>query len=151
MSKALMFDMDGTIANLYGVTDWLDKLRNEDESPYTDASPLVDPQELADVLQQAKTQGYTVGVISWLAMGSSKEYDRKVRQAKRAWLDKHFSGVFDEVHFIKYGATKRQAIRKHADAVLVDDNARVRRGFNGRTIDATNSAAMMQELRQLVA
>lgn len=151
MSKALMFDMDGTIADLYGVDGWLDKLTNEDATPYTDAKPIVDPQELTDVLSKAKEQGYTVGVVSWLAKGSSKDYAKATRNAKREWLAKYYPNVFDEVHLVKYGATKRQAIRKHQHAVLVDDNAKVRKGFTGRTIDASNSKAMMDELRALVA
>lgn len=151
MSKALMFDMDGTIADLYGVDGWLDKLTNEDTTPYTDAKPIVDPQELTDVLSKAKEQGYTVGVVSWLAKDSSKDYAKATRNAKREWLAKYYPNVFDEVHLVKYGATKRQAIRKHQHAVLVDDNAKVRRGFTGKTIDASNSKAMMDELRALVA
>ena len=151
MSKALMFDMDGTIADLYGVDGWLDKLTNEDTTPYTDAKPIVDPQELTDVLSKAKKQGYTVGVVSWLAKGSSKDYAKATRNAKREWLAKYYPNVFDEVHLVKYGATKRQAIRKHQHVVLVDDNAKVRKGFTGKTIDASNSKAMMDELRALVA
>ena len=151
MSKALMFDMDGTIADLYGVDSWLDKLHKEDATPYTDAKPIVDPQELTDVLNKAKEQGYTVGVVSWLAKGSSKDYAKATRNAKREWLAKYYPNVFDEVHLVKYGATKRQAIRKHQHAVLVDDNAKVRKGFTGKTIDASNSKVMMDELRKLVA
>ena len=32
--KMICFDMDGTIADLYAVPNWLDKLRAEDASPY---------------------------------------------------------------------------------------------------------------------
>ena len=38
---SIIFDMDGTIADLYGVDDWLTKLRNEDISPYLECEPLV--------------------------------------------------------------------------------------------------------------
>ena len=33
MNKTLVFDMDGTIADLYGVEGWLEMLRAEDETP----------------------------------------------------------------------------------------------------------------------
>ena len=46
----IYFDMDGTIANLYAVENWLPKLRNEDASPYTDAEPLVRLATLARLL-----------------------------------------------------------------------------------------------------
>lgn len=151
MSKALMFDMDGTITDLYGVDDWNVKLDCEDPSPYYDAQPTVNPNELIPLLDQAKTQGYTVGIISWLSKDSSKDYAKTTRNAKRAWLAKYYPNVFDEIHLVKYGATKRQTIRKHQHAILVDDNAMVRKGFTGQTIDASNSQAMMDELRALIA
>lgn len=150
MSKVIAWDMDGTIADLYNVDNWLDKLTNEDASPYVDAKPLVNVQELTNKLLALKAAGYRLAIVSWLAKGSSKQYDKDVRAAKRAWLDKHFPGVFDEVHLVKYGTTKRQVVRKYAEAVLVDDNAKVRKGFSGFTIDA-NSSTMMEELDKLAA
>ena len=41
MTKAIYFDMDGTIANLYAVDNWLPKLRAYDPSPYMDATPML--------------------------------------------------------------------------------------------------------------
>ena len=37
----IWFDMDGTIANLYGVDGWLSALNAFDPSPYEIAKPLV--------------------------------------------------------------------------------------------------------------
>lgn len=151
MSKVIAWDMDGTLADLYGVDDWLDKLHNEDASPYIEARPLVDVEALTSVLKTCKAAGYALAVVSWLAGGSSKAYDKDVRQAKRAWLEQYFPGVFDEVHLVKYGTTKRQVVRRYDEAILVDDNAKVRKGFRGQTIDASNTETMMQELQRLVA
>lgn len=39
--KMICFDMDGTIADLYAVPNWLDKLRAEDASPYADAPAVL--------------------------------------------------------------------------------------------------------------
>lgn len=44
--KSINWDMDGTIANLYSVPDWLEKLRAEDPSPYLDADPMCDMKNL---------------------------------------------------------------------------------------------------------
>lgn len=151
MSKVIAWDMDGTLADLYGVNDWLDKLHKEDATPYLEARPLVNVEELTKVLLSLKAAGYALAIVSWLAGGSSKQYDKDVRQAKRAWLDKYFPGIFDEVHLVKYGTTKRQAVRRYDEAVLVDDNAKVRKGFRGQTIDASNSKKMLRELRKLAA
>ena len=35
--KQIWFDMDGTLADLYGVENWLEKLRASDPSPYAEA------------------------------------------------------------------------------------------------------------------
>jgi hypothetical protein len=81
--------------------------------------------------------GWRIVVTSWLAMGSSKEYDEKVRKAKTAWL--HENGfVYDEIHLVKYGTTKANCTRKLGGyQVLVDDNDKVRKGWTlGDTIDA---------------
>ena len=45
--KTIWFDMDGTIANLYGVDNWLDKLIAEDATPYAEAKPLLNMSQLA--------------------------------------------------------------------------------------------------------
>ena len=46
------FDMDGTIADLYGVSNWLEDLLHEDVRPYVEARPLVNLQALARVLNR---------------------------------------------------------------------------------------------------
>ena len=45
----ICFDMDGTIADLYAVDNWLAKLRAEDETPYAEAAPMWDMTALAEV------------------------------------------------------------------------------------------------------
>ena len=82
MFEAIYFDMDGTIADLYNVENWLERLRANDETPYIEAEPLVNMQKLQDMLESFAMLGITIGVISWLAKGSSKSYDKKVRTAK---------------------------------------------------------------------
>ena len=52
MTKAIYFDMDGTIADLYGVDGWLDMLINEDATPYIKANPLVRLATLARMLNR---------------------------------------------------------------------------------------------------
>ena len=41
LNITINFDMDGTIADLYGVENWLDYLIAEDTTPYTEAEPLL--------------------------------------------------------------------------------------------------------------
>ena len=72
----IWFDLDGTIYDLYGVENWLEKLRSSDTTPYENGSALVDLAELESVLEELG-EDYEVGVITWLAMGASKEYDKE--------------------------------------------------------------------------
>lgn len=134
--QAIYFDMDGTIADLYGYENWLSMLQAEDTTPYEDCSCLVDFVELRDVLNKFIAAGVTIGVISWSAMGGSKEYNRRTRKAKKDWCDVYFPNIFSEFHVIKYDTPKHH-VRKIKDSILVDDNAEVRRAWKGETIDAT--------------
>ena len=50
MLKMICFDMDGTIADLYGVDGWLEKLRAYDATPYLTAEIQRLEQEIDDLL-----------------------------------------------------------------------------------------------------
>ena len=56
MTKAIYFDMDGTIADLYGVNGWLDSLIAEQTKPYREAKPLVDMRQLGKLLNKLQAQ-----------------------------------------------------------------------------------------------
>ena len=149
MNKALVFDMDGTIANLYGVEGWLEMLRSEDATPYEVAAPIYAPFALNAVLYALKNKGWKIIITTWLAKGSTKEYDNKVRTAKKNWLER-MGFPYDEIHLVKYGTTKANCTRKQGGfQILIDDNEQVRKGWKlGRTIDANNN--ILDELVALI-
>lgn len=138
--KILVFDMDGTLADFYGVNGWLQYLEEQNPTPYIVAKPLYDMVALASVLNILKIKGWKIVVTSWLAKDSTKEFDREVRQAKREWL-KEYNFPFDEIHLVKYGTTKANCTRKLGGyQILVDDNEQVRNGWNlGATINANEN------------
>lgn len=140
MEKILVFDMDGTIADLYGVENWLADLRSENPRPYILAKPLCDMDSLNIILGLLKEQGWKIVVTSWLAKNSSALYDEVVREAKRMWLKK-YNFPFDEIHLVKYGTTKANCTRKLGGfQILVDDNEKVRNGWTlGDTINANEN------------
>lgn len=82
--KKIYFDMDGTVANLYGEDNWLDNLRNEREGSFINLRPLVDMMELSRVCHQLMKQGYRFGVITWLPMGASREFERVCERERRS-------------------------------------------------------------------
>lgn len=148
--QAIYFDLDGTLAALYDVPQWLEKLRAEDATPYAQAKPLVNMAELATLIVQLRRKGFTVGVISWGAMGGSTEYTRQVKKIKRLWCD-NFGLSFDEFHVVKYG-TPKHSVAKIKNAVLVDDNKEVRTSWSlGQTIDASDAKQMLESLKKLAA
>ena len=140
MNKTLVFDMDGTIADLYGVKNWLEDLRAENPRPYKVAHPLYDMDALNLLIDALKSRGWRIVVTTWLAKGSTKKYDELVREAKLAWLEE-YNFPYDEIHLVKYGTTKANCTRRHGGfQVLVDDNEKVRNGWNlGDTIDANKN------------
>lgn len=139
-TKVLVFDMDGTIADLYGVQGWLEDLRSENPRPYKVARPMYDMETLGYILEILKAQGWKIVVTSWLAKGSTREYDEMVRRAKREWLERYQFPV-DEIHLVKYGTTKANCTRKLGGyQILVDDNETVRKGWTlGETINANEN------------
>ena len=152
--KMICFDMDGTIADLYGVPNWLSMLRAFEITPYLEAKPMWDMMELADLLQQAQAIGIEIRIITWLSKESTPEYDWAVREAKKAWLRVQ-NFPFDHFHGIAYGATKANSIRKYLDegetAILFDDNAKVRQGWHmGEAIDPIE-CDILEVLRGIVA
>lgn len=140
MTKVLVFDMDGTIANLYGVENWLIDLRTYNPRPYEVATPMYDMNLLNLLLDVLKAQGWTIAVTSWLSMDSTAEYDKAVRKAKREWLER-YNFPFDEIHLVKYGTTKANCTRHLGGyQILVDDNEKVRQGWSlGDTINANEN------------
>ena len=102
MKRGIYFDLDGTVANLYGVEGWLADLEAENVRPYVVAKPMVNLSLLARYIHKAQQMGYVVGVISWLSKCGSPSYDEAVTTAKREWLAKHLPSVeWDEIHIVK--------------------------------------------------
>ena len=149
MNRTLVFDMDGTIANLYGVNGWLKDLRSESDRPYRVAEPMYKMDELNSILLNLKAKGWKVVVTTWLAKDATKEYDNIVRVAKKDWLDT-FKFPYDELHMVKYGTTKANCTRHHKGfQILIDDNEKVRNGWTlGKTIDANKN--IITELLKLM-
>lgn len=126
MTRAIYFDMDGTIADLYGVEGWLNDLESENERPYATAKPLIRMSALARVLNRLQRNGYTIGIVSWLSKSGSDEYNEKVTYAKQEWLKKHLASVnFDEINIVEYGTPKSTVAKQ--GGILFDDEERNRK------------------------
>ena len=135
-NATIYFDLDGTIADLYGFSGWLDCLQNEQTDPYTEAGLLVDGDQFRNFLAAGKAAGVLFGVISWGAKNASKDYQKAIRRAKIDWLKKNnLLEYFDELHIIKYGTPKNRAA-KNRTGVLIDDE--LQRWNVEKLVDANN-------------
>lgn len=144
-AKWIWFDCDGTIANLYGVEDWLDMLMKADPTPYAVAKPLVNMNQLARKLNKLQRAGYKLGIISWLAKSSTPSYDEAVTTAKLKWLHKHLASVhFDEINIVSYGINKWEVC---GAGILFDDEERNRESWQDK---AYHPDVMMEVLNMLM-
>ena len=146
MTNTIYFDMDGTIANLYGVNGWLEMLINRETTPYEKAEPMVRMNSLARVLNTLKRKGFKVGIVSWLAKNSNENYDRAVAEAKRRWLSTHLKSVsFDAINIVAYGTCKDN-FRHTTEDILFDDEEHNRNSWNGKAFDVNNILEILKRL-----
>lgn len=125
MTKAIYFDMDGTIADLYGVDGWLADLEAYNPRPYEEAKVMHNMSALAKAIHKAQRKGVRVGIISWLSKSGTESYNKIVEKAKRKWLKKHLKSVqFDEIVIVPYGTPKSACASM--DGILFDDELRNR-------------------------
>ncbi len=141
MKQIIAFDMDGTIADLYGVENWLYKIRAGDTSPYEECKPLVNMNKLNQVCALLQKAGYEIQIITALSKDANAEYKKATREAKKTWLDK-WGFIYDHFHGVDYKTIKRDVIRRDmkegGTAILIDDEARHIDKWNwGDTINPT--------------
>lgn len=143
-TKQINFDLDGTLADLYGVADWLDYLTAKDTTPYAIAKPLVNLSALARVLNRLQRNGYMLCVISWLAKNSNEDYDNRVTATKVAWLKNHMPSVkWDKVNIVKYGTPKSTC----GQGILFDDEEPNRIEWKGQAYDVNNIIEILKNLK----
>ena len=142
----ICFDMDGTIADLYGVDGWLDNLIAEDVRPYREAKVLLNMNSLAKKLNSLQKQGHEIVVISWLSKCGSAAYNEKVTATKKAWLKKHLGSVkFDEINIVRYGVNK-DTFRKSENDILFDDEEQNRTAWNGKAYDVDSILEVLKAI-----
>lgn len=145
MIKAIYFDLDGTIADLYGVEGWLDDLIAEKTRPYAEAKPLLNLSLLARYIHKAQKMGYIVGVISWLSKSGTPEYNKAVAEVKREWLKKHLPSVeWDEIHIVEYGTPKSTC--RTCPGILFDDEERNLKEWGAGAVIASSLLEVLRNL-----
>ena len=130
----IYFDMDGTIADFYGVDGWLDYLIAGDATPYRVAKPLINLNSLARILNRLQNEGYRIGIISWLSKNGTPDYNKEVIATKEKWLKKHLRSVnWDVIHIVEYGTPKYSFATEND--ILFDDELKNRQDWIGTAFD----------------
>ena len=126
MSVKIYFDLDGTVFDLYGKPNWLELLESENPDAFKgEFLPEINLTELHKVVFELWMNGVEFGVITWLPMNASPEYQTESAKAKSEWVRKNM-GFVTEFNAIPYGVPKQKAIQQRAKKMyLIDDNSEV--------------------------
>lgn len=133
MKTKVYLDMDGTIADLYSQENWLDKLKREESNLFRNLVPMITEEELFDMYPEDE---FDIRILSMTPKGASDRYIRQVEFEKDEWLAKHFPKLRQGKRiYMKYGMNKN--LKGCANAILIDDNAEIRKRWKGTAIMPT--------------
>ena len=126
MTKTRVYlDMDGTIADLYGIENWLSRLHASDENIFLECKPMISEN---DLLKHFPEDKYTISILSMTPLGASEEYCANVTAQKNKWLDVHFPKLTKRI-YKAYGHNKN--LKNSANAILIDDSEPIRNSWEG--------------------
>lgn len=147
--KKIVFDMDGTIADLYGRSDWLERIQGS-RPVFADLQPMVNMEEVNSLCEQLEEKGYEIIIITWTPMYASKNYKNACRLEKKEWLKKYFPMV-KNIHMVQYGTYKHHVIKGIPNALLFDDNMKIRKLWKNFGGVAKNETKIIETLKELLA
>ena len=125
MSIKIYMDLDGTVYDLYNVVNWLEKLNLEDAQVFSEGDFIGNYNEFWEICNKLLAKGVQFGVITWLPMQASSEYETECTEIKRLWVKK-FIPFVTEFTAQSYGVPKQNAIVKRCKRMyLLDDNSEV--------------------------
>ena len=146
LNITINFDLDGTLADLYGVEGWLPMLENHDETPYIIAEPLLRFCTLARMLNKLQREGYNLAIVSWLSRSGNEEYNKRVTTAKLEWLARHLPSVhWDNINIVEYGTPKENFCETPFD-ILFDDEEHNRKNWSGIAFDVDDIIGILKAL-----
>ena len=142
--KKIWFDMDGTIADLYGVKGWLEYLQNSDVYPYENAKVMFNFSLFARLLNSLQSKGFEIGIISWTSKYGTDEYNAEITLAKIKWLNQHLKSVeWNTIKIVAYGTNKYEEC---GGGILFDDEERNREEWQDTAYSPENILEILKQL-----
>ena len=130
MAKQIVYlDMDGTIADLYGISDWLGKLRREEKNLFLSCNAFITEEDLFKIFPP---ELFDIRILSMTPKGASEEYCKRVVYEKNVWLDLFFPRITKRI-YLKYGNNKN--LKNSKNHILIDDNKIIRENFRGIAVE----------------
>lgn len=127
----IYFDLDGTLFDLYGKTNWLDFLENEKSGIFIEGNfmPNIEIGKLLELISKLLSYGVNFEVITWLPKQASKNYEEICEKEKRIWVEKNLPFI-QKINCQSYGIPKQKAInQKTSRMILIDDNEDICRNW----------------------
>lgn len=147
--KTIWFDMDGTIANFYGVDNWLDYLKAENTHPYEVCKPMFTKRTMNGIINGLREKGYAIGIISYVSHNATSDYASRIAIVKNNWLKENFPAV-DIIHICTKD-TPKSAFYNHGDYLVDDEDKNLEdwKNAGGHTVKASGRK-MLKALRNIV-
>ena len=128
-SSHIIFDLDGTLYDLYNIDNWLEKIESESPSVFTEGRALVNMNKLNKKIAFFQKMGCTFSVVTWLPMGATEKYKKECYSAKMNWCRENLPTI-PEINIIDYGIGKHLYRKKDKVNYLIDDNLEINNKFN---------------------
>ena len=127
--QTVYLDMDGTIYDLYHRTNWLERLREGDETVFWGDYRIITENDLLYFFPEKE---FEIRILSMTPKGADDEFCQRVIETKNRWLDLYFPKIKKRI-YRKYGTNKN--LPHSASAILIDDSEPIRKSWKGTAIN----------------
>lgn len=131
METKIIFDLDGTLYDLYGgnFQKAIERIENEEVGMFSKEEMLmVERKSFNSVVEKLLAIGVKFAVSTWLPKNVSNEYLKTCYEEKMAWIKKELPFI-SEIAIVPYGTPKFSTIQKVDEMWLFDDSNKVCRQF----------------------
>jgi FMN phosphatase YigB (HAD superfamily) len=119
--KKIIFDLDGTLYDLYSIPDWEKKLRQEKENIFLEGKTFLN-DDFYEIIEELRNLGFTFDVATWLPMFATKQYEEKCKKEKEQWIRKNLKFI-NNIYIDSYGIPKQKMVKEKSSLmILIDDN-----------------------------